>query len=145
MPFAGKPATEMFHNKILYFPSQPLLYLAEGRGSGWGLWLPDLGGASNTVSPTVGAVGTFLGFAAGVSDAAAITGVMGAVGVWGVAGVSGVANVVGITRATGFTSAQGVGRAAGAAGVGDVASASAGEGATGGGSGPRVTQGRCGR
>ena len=135
----------MFHNKILYFPSQPLLYLAEGRGSGWGLWLPDLGGASNTVSPTVGAVGTFLGFAAGVSDAAAITGVMGAVGVWGVAGVSGVANVAGITRATGFTSAQGVGRAAGAAGVGDVASASAGEGATGGGSGPRVTQGRCGR
>ena len=140
MPLAGKPVTEMFHNKI-YFPSQPLLYLAEGRGSGWELWLPDLGGASNTVSPTEGAVGTLLGFAAGISGAPAITGVMGAVGIWGVAGVSGVANVTGITRATGFTSAQGVGRAVGAAGVGDVAGASAGEDATGGGSGPRVTQG----
>ena len=135
MPLARKPATEMFHSKILYFPSQPLLYLAEDRGSGWGLWLPDLGGASNSVSPTGAgrAVGTLLGFAAGVS---------GAMGVWGVAGVSGVANVAGITRAAGFASAEGVRCAVG---VGNVAGALAGEDTTGGGNGPRVTQGRCGR
>ena len=135
MPLSRKPATEMFHNKILYFPSQPLLYLAEDRGSGWGLWLPDLGGASNSVSPTGAgrAVGTLLGFAAGVS---------GAMGVWGVAGVSGVANVAGITRAAGFASAEGVRCAVG---VGNVAGALAGEDTTGGGNGPKVTQGRCGR
>ena len=135
MPLARKPATEMFHSKILYFPSQPLLYLAEDRGSGWGLWLPDLGGASNSVSPTGAgrAVGTLLGFAAGVS---------GAMGVWGVAGVSGVANVAGITRAAGFASAEGVRCAVG---VGNVAGALAGEDTTGGGNGPKVTQGRCGR
>ena len=144
MPLARKPATEMFHNKILYFPSQPLLYLAEDRGSGWGLWLPDLGGASNSVSPTGAgrAVGTLLGFAAGVSGAPGVTGVMGAVGVWGVAGVAGVANVAGITRAAGFASAEGVRCAVG---VGNVAGALAGEDTTGGGNGPKVTQGRCGR
>ena len=32
MPLAGKPATETFHNKISYSPSQPLLYLAAWLG-----------------------------------------------------------------------------------------------------------------
>lgn len=35
-PLAGKPATEMLHNKMLYSPSQPLLFLTGARGSGWG-------------------------------------------------------------------------------------------------------------
>ena len=56
MPLAGEPATGMFHNKISYSPSQPLLFLAEARGSGWGVGLPSLGGASDGVGHTQGSV-----------------------------------------------------------------------------------------
>ena len=65
----------MLHNKMLYSPSQPLLFLTEARGSGWGLWPPGLVGASDRVGRTQGSVGSLWGSAAGFSEAPGVTGV----------------------------------------------------------------------
>ena len=103
MPRARKTAAEMLYNKFSYSPSQPLLFLAEGRGSVSGLWRPGLEGASNSVGLTQGAVGTLLDFAAGVSGApgvmgtADVCGATGAKGVLGAAGVSGLSGGAGVS------------------------------------------------
>ena len=65
----------MLHNKMLYSPSQPLLFLTEARGSGWGLWPPGLVGASDRLGRTQGSVGSLWGSAAGFSEAPGVTGV----------------------------------------------------------------------
>ena len=73
----------MFHNKISYSPRQPLLYLAEGRGSGWELWLPGLVGASDHVGRTR-VSGFPLGLCCRFFRRPGVTGVMGAASVLGV-------------------------------------------------------------
>ena len=95
----------MFHNKFSYSPSQPLLFLAEGRGSVSGLWLPGLEGASNSVGLTQGAVGRLLDFAAGVLGA---PGVMGTTGVCGATGAKGVLGAAGVSGLSGGAGVSGV-------------------------------------
>ena len=101
-----------------------------------------------------GAVGTLLGFAAGVSRAPGVMAAAGVCGATGASGLSGGAGISGVSeshgrctchRCRGYPGRGGVGCALGAVCVRAVAGASAGVGTAGGGRDPRVTRGRCGR
>ena len=97
--FAGQPTTTMLSYKPPYSPSHAPLFLAEARGSGWGVGLPALVGASGGVSHTQGVVGSLWGFAADVTGVAGITGVTGVEGVAGAMTSVGALGVVGVRGA----------------------------------------------
>ena len=82
---AGQSTTAMLYYEPPYSPSHAPLFLAEARGSGWGVGLPSLVGASGGVSHTQGVVGSLWGFAANVTGTMSVlgaTGISGAAGVW---------------------------------------------------------------
>ena len=97
--FAGQSTTTMLSYKLPYSPSHAPLFLAEARGSGWGVGLPALVGAAGSVGHTQGVVGSLWGFAADVTGVAGITGVTGLEVVPGAMTSVGALGVVGVTGA----------------------------------------------
>lgn len=104
----------MFSYKPPYSPSHAPLFLAEARGSGWGVGLPSLVGVSGSVAHTEGAVGSLWGFAA---DVTGTVGVLGAALVPGAAGVSGATDVTGTVGVPGAAGVSGAALPVGAAPV----------------------------
>ena len=96
--FAGHPQQQCFVINLHILPATPLFFLLR-RGSGWGVGLPALVGASGGVSHTQGVVGSLWGFAADVTGVAGITGVTGVEGVAGAMTSVGALGVVGVRGA----------------------------------------------